>query len=186
MPVDLSGDMTVTATITGETEAFTVAAAGGAVGAGASVAVAYIGSENKALTDMSGVTMRAGSLTIQAGTADKPAASQAVVMGITGSAGAAAINLNIGLALNAAVNRAALTGEGGTLTLSGSKGLKVTANGKGRAYSALYSMAVGNAAVNVSLAFSWAKNVQEAVVDSTGDITVETARRSPSPPARMA
>ena len=60
---------------------------------------------------MTGVDMTAGSLTVEAGTAEKPNNPQATVLGITGGLGGVAVNVNVGLALNQGTNDALLTGE---------------------------------------------------------------------------
>ena len=118
MRVKLSDDMTTTATLDSETKVATTAITVGGVAVGASIDVAYIGSHNEAAVDTTR-GIEAGRLMINAGTADKPNDSLATVLGITGSAGAVAANINLGLALNSGVNRAALTGNGGSLTLTG-------------------------------------------------------------------
>ena len=148
MPVTLTGDMNVTAVLTGETEAISTSIAIGFVAVGASVVTAYIGSENKAIVDVTGVDMTAGSLTVEAGTEEKPVNPQATVLGITGGLGGVAVNVNVGLALNQGTNHALLTGKNGNFTTTGE--MNVRANGRGRAYSALYSAAGGALNVNVS------------------------------------
>ena len=172
MPVTLTEDLDITAVLTGETETITTSIAAGAVAAGASVAVAQIGSKNEALADISGTKIKAANFNMDAGTADTPNNTQATVLGITGSVGAVAANFNIGLAFNKGTNRAVLSGTSGTIDLTGKDGLNVRANGSGRAYSALYSAAGGAAVVNVSVAEARLTNVQEAIVDLNGKITI--------------
>lgn len=159
----LSGDMNVTSTMSGATDVFTTAITAGGVAVGASIDVALIRSRNEAIADLGGKS-KAASMTVKATAAD----ARATVLGITGSAGGAAVNVNLGLALNRAENRAKLGGTG-DLTLSG--GLDVEAiGGTGQARTALYSAAAGGVAVNVSLALSMLRTTQEAVTSNSGTI----------------
>jgi hypothetical protein len=174
MPITLSGDLKIKATLTGDTDIDSTAITAGLIAVGASVNVAKINSRNEALLEL-GADVKARSVSLDAGTADKPANSQATVLGITGTAGGVAVNVNVGLAYNAAQNRAKLSGYGNLILTGDGSALSVRANGRGRTYTALYSAALGGVAVNVSVALAQLRSVQEATVSLNGNITADSA-----------
>ncbi|MEN6635426.1 MAG: hypothetical protein ABFC56_06225, partial [Clostridiaceae bacterium] len=162
--------ISVTAILTGDTTVITTSLAIGSVAVGATIALAQISTQNIAAVDLTGVTVHAGTLNISAGTSSSPTRSQALVTMVTGTAGTAAIALNIAVAINAATNTAALYGDQ-TGTLAGNH-LNISADGVTRAYAIIANVSVAGLAVNISFALATLSSTQNALVQSTSAITL--------------
>ena len=168
-----AGNASIVSVIDGDTTVLATSLALGAIGVGAIVAAAFSEADNTAELNLSDSVMNLGKVTVNAGTAEKPNNNQALVSGVTGTAGATAINLNIGIAQNSGYNRALVTGgTDGKLTADS---LKLEAIGLGRAYAVLAGAAVGAAAVQASVAVAQLENIQEAKLDSQSEMRINGA-----------
>src|SRR5699024_7762719 len=136
----------------------------GAVAVGAVVGVAISEADNTATLNLSQSDMDIGAVTVNAGLPEKPNNNQAVVLGVTGSAAAGAVGINVAYARNSVFNRALILGDTDGALEAGS--IRIQAEGLGRAYSVLFSAAAAGANVLVSVAVPYLTNVQEARMDS--------------------
>ena len=177
--VDAKKNLSISTNLEGSNKIYATSVVAGAVGVGATVAVAYQGSESGAwidTTDASIKTGETGAINLNAGTAAKPFASTAQTLVVTGAAGGVAAAVNFGIAVNASKNTARITGESGELS-AGS--VNIGAYGKTDAYSIIANAAVGAITANVSAAVANLKSHQSAEIDtaatmSLGDVTVKS------------
>lgn len=176
-----TGDLTVEAAMNGNTTVYITSVVAGSVAVGASVAVAQIKSENIALIDVTGGTVKAANISVLAGTEVNPYDTEALATVITGAAGGTAVALNFAVALNSSVNRAQAGGTSGSLIAE--KELKVRADGRTKAYGIVLNAAVAGIAANVSMAWATLSSIQEALLDgnisvSAGSLTVESVQNN--------
>ena len=149
---DTNGDIMVTAAIDGDVKVISSSIVGGTVAAGATVDVAYIGSTNKAILDLTGSTVSAdGSVCVSAGSEDKPNDSYCQVNAITGAGGTTAVGVNLALAFNKAVNNAEILGTSGTMSADS---VEVLAYGSAKAHTLVVNAAIGAVTGNASLALA--------------------------------
>ena len=179
--VTATGDLTVEAAMNGNTTVYITSVVAGSVAVGASVAVAQIKSENIALIDVTGGTVKAANISVLAGTEANPYDTEALATVITGAAGGTAVALNFAVALNSSVNRAQAGGTSGSLIAE--KELKVRADGRTKAYGIVLNAAVAGIAANVSMAWATLSSIQEALLDgnisvSAGSLTVESVQNN--------
>lgn len=179
--VTATGDLTVEAAMNGNTTVYITSVVAGSVAVGASVAVAQIKSENIALIDVTGGTVKAANISVLAGTEANPYDTEALATVITGAAGGTAVALNFAVALNSSVNRAQAGGTSGSLIAE--KELKVRADGRTKAYGIVLNAAAAGIAANVSMAWATLSSIQEALLDgnisvSAGSLTVESVQNN--------
>ncbi|MDO4545395.1 MAG: hypothetical protein Q4C25_04495, partial [Bacillota bacterium] len=167
MSVTAAEYIAVTANMEGNVTVSTTAITAGMVAAGATVALSQIKTDNRAMIDTDGAQLKAGSITVQAGTADKPYTSQAITSVITGSVGSYVVAVNYGKAYNDAGNRALITGTTGGIEAGA---LNVSAYGNTRAYAIIANASGGAITANISVAQAELRSVQEAKIDSSGTI----------------
>ena len=177
--VIVTGDIDITSAMDGDTNVYATSVVGGSVAVGATVAVAQIKSENVAMVETEGTTVRAANITIHAGTDTDPYDTEAITTVITGSAGSIAVALNFAVAINGSVNRAKVGGTGGILTANNT--LDISANGRTKAYAVVINAAGGGIAANVSMAYATLSSVQEALLSgnakvTTGNLTVKSTQ----------
>ena len=147
-----AASLSVLAQMAGDVIVRTVAATGGGVAVGATVAVAEQKTDNRALIDASGSRLSiSGDITVSAGTEATPYNSDATVTSITGAAGAVAVAMNFAVAANEAGNRALVQGVSGTLN---ARSLIIEAHGNAHAYVVVGNAAAGSIAANVSFAYA--------------------------------
>ena len=163
----------VTALMDGDTLVNSTAMVGGMCGQGASVVLAQIKTDNRAMVDVTGVIVHAEALNVNAGTDSNPYDSKALAVAITGAAGVTTVALNFAIAINAASNRALVLGDKangvGKLDIDGT--LNVYAHGVARAYGIIAGASIGGLTVNVSVSLAIIQSVQEAMV--SGDARME-------------
>lgn len=127
-----AASLSVLAQMAGDVIVRTVAATGGGVAVGATVAVAEQKTDNRALIDASGSRLSiSGDITVSAGTEATPYNSDSTVTSITGAAGAVAVAMNFAVAANEAGNRALVQGVSGMLN---AHNLSIEAHGNAHAY----------------------------------------------------
>lgn len=170
--VDITtGDLTVKAAIDGDVHVVSTGVTGGAVAVGATVDVAYIGSVNKAILDLTGAKVKVtGGVRVQAGSQDKPNDSYSRIIAVTGSAGSAAMGINLALAFNKAVNNAELLGLTGSME---AESLGVLAYGSAKAHTLVVNAALGGVTASATLAFAWVGSQQQARLDTAENLTVQ-------------
>ena len=170
--VDITtGDLTVKAAIDGDVHVVSTGVTGGAVAVGATVDVAYIGSVNKAILDLTGAKVKVtGGVRVQAGSQDKPNDSYSRIIAVTGSAGSAAVGINLALAFNKAVNNAELLGLTGSME---AESLGVLAYGSAKAHTLVVNAALGGVTASATLAFAWVGSQQQARLDTAENLTVQ-------------
>lgn len=171
-----AASLSVLAQMAGDVIVRTVAATGGGVAVGATVAVAEQKTDNRALIDASGSRLSiSGDIMVSAGTEATPYNSDATVTSITGAAGAVAVAMNFAVAANEAGNRALVQGVSGTLN---ARSLIIEAHGNAHAYVVVGNAAAGSIAANVSFAYANLISKQEAMLSGsatlvlTGSLTV--------------
>jgi len=163
-------DLTVNATMDGDVMVNSAAVTAGGAAVGATVAVAEQKTDNRALVDTTGSTVKlSGDLTLNAGTAAKPYNSDAQVNMITGTAGNVAAALNFAVALNESGNRAVVQGIDGILDAND---VFVNARGNAHAYAVVGNASAGGVAANVSLSYADISAVQEAIFATDADTTL--------------
>ena len=127
-----AASLSVLAQMAGDVIVRTVAAAGGGIAVGATVAVAEQKTDNRALIDASDSRLSiSGNITVSAGTKEAPYNSDATVTSITGAAGGVAVAMNFAVATNEAGNRALVQGVSGMLN---AHNLSIEAHGNAHAY----------------------------------------------------
>lgn len=152
-----AASLSVLAQMAGDVIVRTVAAAGGGIAVGATVAVAEQKTDNRALIDASDSRLSiSGNITVSAGTKEAPYNSDATVTSITGAAGGVAVAMNFAVATNEAGNRALVQGVSGMLN---AHNLSIEAHGNAHAYAVIGNAAAGSIAANVS--FAYARRVKE-------------------------
>lgn len=171
-----AASLSVLAQMAGDVIVRTVAAAGGGIAVGATVAVAEQKTDNRALIDASDSRLSiSGNITVSAGTKEAPYNSDATVTSITGAAGGVAVAMNFAVATNEAGNRALVQGVSGMLN---AHNLIIEAHGNAHAYAVVGNAAAGAIAANVSFAYANLISKQEAMLSGsaalvlTGSLTV--------------
>ena len=176
------GSAAVKSAVDGDTTVITTALVGGGVAVGATVALALLATQNKALIDVTNVRFEAGSVSLSAGTLANPFDSEARTIVVTGAAGGVAVAVNFAIAINSSKNFALLQGTGGTLLALNA--ISVQAIGNTRAYAIIANVAIGGVAANISLAISVIRSEQKAVINlpsgtvNTGAVTVTSEQNT--------
>ena len=168
MPVTATGNINVDAYMDSQAESVLAAATVGTFSVGVTVSYVRLGSENVAMIDTTGVTVKANNIYVYAGrdAEGQRNRSSASSTALAASVGMIAVNLNAAVADNDTVNNAVIQGSGNVIA---DAALRVGANAIATANAQVIGIDYGAASVAGSFAVALLRGEQRAAI-SGGDI----------------
>jgi hypothetical protein len=162
-----------------DANAQSILASGAVGGLALGISVSYVGlfARNMALIDVTGVTVSAGNVAVNAGTMQDQNTSIAQATAIAGNIGAVSVGVNVAIADNATQNHAMILGDrAGALKATGA--VEVLAYGKAIAEAEVEGLNVGGISVAASFAIAVLRSGQSAKIQSgnlqAAGLTVES------------